>query len=125
VKTYLTIIGFAFLTLAAYLAARRLNAQLRGETAVGRIQGHEVRTSEDGTSYVPVVEFTDSKGGVHRFTSCAGGPSPSPAVGAGVRVRYLPSDPRVAFIQSLLHMWAAPVACGVLGAAALLGRSQL
>jgi hypothetical protein len=36
-----------------------------------------------------------------------------------VRVLYLPANPRRAYIDSFLHMWAAPVALALLGAAGL------
>ena len=48
----------------------------------------------------------------------------TPVVGATVRVRYLPSNPTVAYIQSFLHMWAAPVACALLGIGALAALRQ-
>ena len=116
-KTYLTFIGFAFLALAACLFIRRLSTRLHGGASVGRVVGHESRTDDDAVFYLPIVEFADSRGTVHRFTSVAGGSSQSPAVGATVRVRYLPENPSVAYIQSFLHMWAAPL-CAVLGGGA-------
>lgn len=118
-KAYLTALGTALLVLAVVLFVRRLSAALRGASALGCVRGHEERESEDGVSYLPIVEFTDAAGNVHRFTSVAGRADRTPAVGAVVRVRYLPSDPKVAYLQSFLHMWAAPLACAVLGAAAL------
>ena len=118
-KTYLAAVGVAMLILAAILFIRRLSALLRGASALGRVQGHEVRTFDEEVSYLPIVEFTDSRGHLHRFTSVAGGSSRTPVVGATVRVRYLPSNPTVAYIQSFLHMWAAPLACAVLGVGAL------
>lgn len=124
-QTYLTIIGVAFLVLAGYLFLRRLSAQFRGEAAAGRVVGHEERKDDEATSsYHPIVEFTDLAGAVHRFTSVAGGSDRAPAVGAAVRVRYVPEDPGVAYVQSFLHMWAAPLACAVLGAGALVARCQ-
>jgi hypothetical protein len=32
-----------------------------------------VRTIDEEVSYLPIVEFTDSRGALHRFTSAAGG----------------------------------------------------
>ena len=118
-KTYFGLIGVACFGLAVYLLSWRLRAQLHGDIATGRVVGHESRTDEGAVSYLPIVEFADSQGVVHRFTSVAGGSSRSPAVGATVHVRYLPHNPAVAYIQSFLHMWAAPLAFAVLGTAAL------
>jgi hypothetical protein len=106
VKAYLAAVGVAMLILAAVLFVRRLSALLCAPI-------------DEEVSYLPIVEFTDSRGHLHRFTSVAGGSSSTPAVGATVRVRYLPSNPTVAYIQSFLHMWAAPLACAVLGVGAL------
>jgi hypothetical protein len=118
--SYFAYIGTVLLALAAYLFIRRMLTHSRGRAAVGRVIGHESRTDDDTDFYLPVVEFADSRGVVHRFTSVAGGSSPQPSVGAFVRVRYLAENPTVAYIQSFLHMWAAPLACAVLGAASLL-----
>jgi hypothetical protein len=118
-RAYFAFVGVAFLGLAVYLLGRRLSAQLRGDVVIGQIVGHESRTDDESISYLPIVEFADSRGVVHRFTSVAGGSSRSPAVGATVRVRYLADSPGVAYIQTFLHMWAAPLAFAVLGAAAL------
>jgi hypothetical protein len=107
------------LILAAVLFVRRLSTLLRGASAQGRVQGHEVRTIDEEVAYLPIVEFIDSRGHLYRFTSVAGGSTRTPVVGATVRVRYLPSNPTVAYIQSFLHMWAAPLACAVLGVGAL------
>jgi hypothetical protein len=119
VKTYLVVVGVVLLILAVVLLVRRVAALLRGTSAVGRVQGHEARTSDDGVAYLPVVEFADSKANLHRFTSVAGSSDRSPSVGTTVRVRYLRSNPKVAYVQSFLHMWAAPLALAVLGLGAL------
>jgi Protein of unknown function (DUF3592) len=119
VKAYFTFIGFALLALAGYLFIRRLSTRLHGNATVGRVVGHDSRTDDDAVFYLPIVEFADWRGTVHRFTSVAGRSSRLPAVGATVRICYRPENPSVAYIQSFLHMWAAPLACAVLGAAAL------
>lgn len=75
---------------------------------------------DDTIYFLPIVEFRDSRGTPHRFTSVAGRSSATPVVGTAVSVRYLPGNPEVAYIQTFLHMWAAPLAFAVLGAAALL-----
>jgi hypothetical protein len=45
--TYLEAVGVAMLILAAVLFVRRLSALLRGASALGRVQGHEVRTTDE------------------------------------------------------------------------------
>lgn len=117
-KTYLAAIGIIFLTLALALFTRRMAAVMRGESALGQVKGHEARTSDEETYYLPIVEFADSSGAWHRFTSVAGDSTRSPPVGATVTVRYLSEDPKQAYIESFPHMWGAPLGCAVLGAVA-------
>jgi Protein of unknown function (DUF3592) len=118
-QTYFLVIGITLLVLAAVLFYRRLSAMMHGVSVVGRVVGHEARTIDDSTSYLPVVEFLDVQGRQVRFTSVAGGSNRHPKVGVEVTVRYLRSNPKVVYIQSFLHMWAAPIACTVLGLAAI------
>jgi hypothetical protein len=119
VKAYLTVVGVGLIILAVVLFVRRLSALLRGASAVGTVQGHEARTMDEQVHYFPVVEFTDSTGNRHRFTSVAGGSDKTPVIGTTVRVRYMASDPKNAYIESFLHMWAGPLGCVALGVGAL------
>jgi Protein of unknown function (DUF3592) len=118
-QAYFLVVGITLLVLAAVLFYRRLSAMMHGVSVVGRVVGHEARTNDDSKSYLPVVEFLDVQGRQVRFTSLAGGSDRQPKVGAEVTVRYLRSNPKVVYIQSFLHMWAAPIACAVLGLAAI------
>lgn len=124
-RIYLIVVGVALLLLGLTLAARRARVAVLGVSTAGRIRGHRTSTLDEGTAYLPVVEFYEANGRPHTFTSVAGRSTRNPDVGAEVRVRYLPSDPQVAYIQSFLHMWAAPLACALLGIGALYGAWQL
>jgi hypothetical protein len=50
----------------------------------GGAHGVELQLAADGAdeevSYLPIVEFTDSRGNPHRFTSVGGGSSRTPVV---------------------------------------------
>jgi hypothetical protein len=118
-KTYLAIFGGLCLMFAAWLSARRLRAHFFGAIALGTVVGHEAREEDDSISYLPVVTYIDAAGKQHRFTSVAGGSARVPARGTTVTVRYLPSDPAVAYLTGFLHMWAAPAALLILGAAGI------
>lgn len=115
---YFLVVAIILLGLAGFLFYRRLSTTLNGISITGKVVGHEVRTMDDSTSYQPIVEFKDTKGTLHRFTSVAGGTEQQPKIGAELTVRYLRSDPKVVYIQSFLHMWAAPFALVLLGLAA-------
>lgn len=118
-KTYFAVTGMLCLILAAWLSARRLRAQFFGDIAVGTVVGHEARELDDSISYLSVVTYVDAAGKQHQFTSVAGGAAKTPTPGATVTVLYVPSDPAIAYISGFLHMWAAPVALLVLGAAGI------
>jgi hypothetical protein len=52
-----------------------------------------------------VVTFYDQKGIEFRFTSVVGWTTKRPLVGTEVPVRYVPSDPRIAYVGTILHMY--------------------
>jgi hypothetical protein len=119
VKTYFLFIGVASFGLALWLLARRLRVFLGGASATAQVTGHEAREDDGAAYYLPTVVFMDDGGREHRFTSVAGRSTKLPVAGRPVRVRYLPDDPRLAYIDSFLHMWAAPLALAVLGGASV------
>lgn len=61
-QTYCLVIGIMMLILAIVLFIRRAVVLFKGVSTMGLVVGHEVRTSEESTYYLPIVEFIDSKG---------------------------------------------------------------
>ena len=118
-KTYFIVLGTLCILMAVWLLIRRLRVLLAGCQTEGYIVSHETRESEDSLHYLPVVLFRDSQGREHRFTSVAGKAVRSPSIGDKVSVRYLESAPTLAYINTFLHMWAAPTAFVVLGVAGI------
>jgi hypothetical protein len=118
-KTYIIFGGALCLVTAVWLLIRRLRVLIVGCLTEGHVVSHETRESEDSLFFLPVVSFIDTQGREHRFTSVAGRSMRSPNIGDRVPVRYLESTPKLAYIGTLLHMWAAPVGFAVLGAAGL------
>ncbi len=119
-RAYFALVGFACWAGALILAARRLSVAISGVRTTGRIVAFETREDDGSVCYLPVVTFTDGEGRSHRFTSVAGRAQRIPPVDSEVVVRYLPGQPSTVFIESFLHMWAAPLALAILGAGALL-----
>ena len=117
---YFAFVGSLCLVLAAWLFARRLRVQFFGAVATGSILGYEIREADDSMFYLPVVTYIDATGKQYQFTSVAGGTTKTPATGTMVTIRYLPSNPRHAYVAGFLPMWAAPLALSVLGAAGVL-----
>jgi hypothetical protein len=118
-RIYFALIGAVCLACAFWLLMRRVRVFLYGTATVGRVVAHEARETDESLSYLPVVTFRDANGIERRFTSVAGRSERLPAEGREVRIRYLPSDPKQAYIASFLHMWAAPFALAVLGTAGI------
>lgn len=117
---YLSLVGSICFAIAAWLFARRVRVQFFGLIATGRIVGHETREADDSIFYLPVVIYVDARGNQHQFTSVAGGTAKGKPASTMVTVRYLPENPKQAYVSGFLHMWAAPVALFVLGAVAVL-----
>ena len=116
-KIYLAVMGAAGVITALVLLYRRIEVLLFGVLVEGTVVGHATRDSDDAVFYHPTVSFIDSKGKEQRFSSVAGSGGRRPAIGRKVPVRYLEGDPPRAYISSFLHMWAAPLALALLGAA--------
>ena len=118
-KTYITFVGTLCLVTAVWLLTRRLRVLIAGRVTEGHVVSHETRESEDSLFFLAVVSFIDLQGREHRFTSIAGRSMQSPNIGDRVPVRYLESTPKLAYIGTFLHMWAAPIGFSVLGVAGL------
>jgi hypothetical protein len=123
VRVYFAVLAIVFIVGALWLAARRWSVAAGGATVAGKVVAFESR-EDDGSFYLPVVTFTDHQGKSHRFTSVAGGTEQRPPIGSKVTVRYLPANPKQAFIASFLHMWAAPLGMLALGVGALLAYAK-
>ncbi len=116
-QLYFAVIGSLCIIASVVLMLRRIRVLLGGAVASGVVIGHESRRVDESESFLPVIRFQDSKGVDFEFTSVAGRAVARPATGSQVRVRFLPSNPKNAYISTILHMWAAPLALAVLGVA--------
>lgn len=63
------------------------------------------RSSNSGTTYRPVVEFTTATGKRIEFVSSVGSSPPSHRVGEAVKVLYNPANPQSARIKSFFQLW--------------------
>jgi hypothetical protein len=124
-KTYLAVIGVILCTLGIGLVCSRVYTFFAGVSVTGTVIDHETTTIDDSIAYLPTIKFIDKEGYEHTFTSRAGGAAPKPNVGDLVPVKYLPSNPKIAYINSFLHLWAGPIACIFLGLCALYAVWQM
>ena len=98
-------------------------------TASGTVRAHDaasIRTTSRPTgrtgarpSYAEVVEFTDTAGARHEFRSWISTSDPFP-VGAAVTVRYTPTDPADAVIDTWFRLWGFPLVFAAGAALAML-----
>ena len=98
-------------------------------TASGTVRAHDaasIRTTSRPTgrtgarpSYAEVVEFTDAAGARHEFRSWLSTSDPFP-VGAAVTVRYTPTDPADAVIDTWFRLWGFPLVFAAGAALAML-----
>jgi hypothetical protein len=117
VRIYFGIVGILCLAVGAILAFRRMRALLFGASAIGTVVRVEVRESDDSSSHVPVISYVDTIGRQHTFTSTSGVAVNELTPGEKMSIRYSISNPESAYINSLRHMWGAPIALLVLGIA--------
>ena len=70
---------------------------------------------EFDSKYAPVVEFRDSLGNLHQFTSKLTSFPPVGRVGDEINILYNPSKPNKAKINSFLEIWFFAIVFGGLG----------
>ena len=85
-----------------------------------RAQGEVVdivssRSSDDDTTYKPMVEFRDAAGARHIFTATVGSNPPQYSRGEAVEVIYAPDAPDEAMIDGFLERYLLPLILGGLG----------
>jgi len=68
-----------------------------------------------GKCYFPLIEFTARDGSVVRFQSGSGSGRPAYVVGAQVPVRYDPSQPDQARVDSFGELWRGSILMAILG----------
>lgn len=100
-------------------AARQRRLRREGISVQGRVAHHHVTRGMGGSSYA-VVDFVDTEGGSHRFTSRASGVRGLP-VGGRAPVRYFPGAPESAQLDLSWHRSLSVVLPLAIGTAFLAG----
>jgi hypothetical protein len=73
------------------------------------------RSSEGGTTYKPVVQFTTPEGGTFQFTDSMSSNPPGFDVGEAAPVKYDPKNPQRARIGTGFRLWFLVALFGGLG----------
>lgn len=111
----------------AGVSCRRTVRFLQGAMeALGEVvEMREVRDS-DGSSWMPVAEFTAPSGERVRFEAKVCSNPPKYKSGDRVTVYYNPQNVREARIKSFIYLWLLPLLLGLMGAAfTWIGAGQL
>ena len=116
-RMFLGLVGVAMLVGGLVLGATRLAFRARSHTAEGVVSGLAAEESkstrmgraETSRSYHPEVRWTDAAGREHRFIGGIGDSIPQYSVGERVRIRYDPSQPQAARIDTFWELWLGPL----------------
>ncbi len=115
--------GLAFIGVGAVSAIAALLLYMRArrfvENAV-RVQGvvtglAESHSSEGGTTYSPIVQFSTVEGQSHTFTESVSSNPPRYQPGATVNVLYPPDNPQKARVQGWFGLWYLPAFAALFG----------
>jgi hypothetical protein len=77
-----------------------------------------ITTSGRASMICPIVEFTIPSGEKIRFTSDFGSRPAGHKIGQSVNIRYDPSDPQKAEIESAMNLWMVPLILVFMGVVA-------
>ncbi|MBI4477815.1 MAG: DUF3592 domain-containing protein [Acidobacteria bacterium] len=118
----LAVVGASLLTGAVFTYRSTQAFLTRSVPDEGTVVSNERRESESSNgkrsySFYPVVEFQTPDGKGVKFTASSGSRPPSYSRGDRVPIRYDPSDPNVADIDSFVSRWLGTLALGVMGVA--------
>jgi hypothetical protein len=113
------LIGIAVLIGGIVAAVKQVRKSGRGVEATGTVVDLVKRVFNPGSAgvYCPVVEFTTASGQPLRFESQFGSLPASHRVGQSIPVRYDPTDPQKAEVDSATANWFVPgctIAMGLL-----------
>jgi hypothetical protein len=109
-------VGALEVAIGVFLYLRTTDFSRRRPTLREPLRGFEESYSSDtGTSYMPVVEFTGADGEKRKFTDSMASDPPGYEVGETVPVKYDPADPEDARIAKRFRLWFAPALLGGMG----------
>jgi len=118
-----TLVGLGMLVIGGWTLGTTLKYRRDGQTAEGSVVDFETSESTSTsngrrttkTMYAPVFEFRDPSGSTQRIVSSSSSSSRGYDIGEKVPVRFLPSKPGDARIDSFMGNWFAPLITGGLG----------
>lgn len=108
--------GLVFAGIGGWFFIDNAGLVASGSRAQGTVVSLDSRyDSDSGTTYRPIVEFTDASGTGHRFTGSVGSSPAAYSRGESVEVIYDPALPGQAIINSFTERLLFPLAFGGFG----------
>jgi hypothetical protein len=109
-------IGAILLAIAAFLALREQSFLSRAESVTGSVTDFSMSSSSDsGTSYCPVIEFTTKGGQDVRYYANVCSSPPAYDIGDQVKVIYDPQNPRQVQIENIWIEYLGALIVGGVG----------
>lgn len=110
------VVGVGMLAGAAFAERSARQFETEAIAASGTVIDLSRRSSDDGYTYAPVVEWFDGAGTRHEFVGSVASSPPSYEVGESVAVRYRAGQPGRARIADFANRYLLPLIFGGLGA---------
>ena len=107
-------VGLVTEVVAGYAAIRTGSWLSTSVETTGKVTDHESRRSRKGRTIAERVTFADPEGVEHEFVSSISSSSPFP-IGSSVPVRFDPSNPNVAAINTPFRNWFIPGLLATIG----------
>lgn len=114
---FFLVLTAVLLILTIALWCQSIYRLLTYKSVAGRVTGYR----QDEDCYFAKVEFVAESGETVTATCDSGCGAKQYAIDAGIRVLYKPSDPSVAMIRSVSHMWFAPILMSAIAGVFLFG----
>ena len=115
VKYVFSLVGLGMLVGAGFLITSTNEFINAAVSANGEVIGLESRSSDDGTTYAPIVEFTTADRQRIEFTSSSSSNPPAYSTGEAVEVLYLADNPLDAKINGFMDLWFGSLMLVVMG----------
>jgi len=111
------VMGGAVLISGIIAAVKQKRKTARGVTTTGTVVNLVKKVFNPGSAgvYCPVVQFTTSNGQLIQFESSFGTMPASHSVGQTITVRYDPTNPQTAEVDSTTNNWFVPGCTMVMG----------
>lgn len=120
VKYFFAFVGLTMLTIASFVFKSSLdfieNSKVTEGIVIDLLSVQSSGSNNRSTTYAPLVQFTDNKGGQFEFVSSISSSPASYDIGENVEVIYHSKQPKEAKIKGFFAIWGLETIMGSVGA---------